>query len=81
VRDGAFLDDRLFLSLAWNRTAIVWDVDSGRPLTRFHEVDEIAFSEPRRAVALVGVTGVRIWSPGAPVPDLDALRAHAPGTR
>ncbi|HSK05365.1 MAG TPA: hypothetical protein VK932_29150 [Kofleriaceae bacterium] len=76
VRDGTFLGDRLFLSLAWNRTAIVWDVDSGRALTRFHEVDEIAFSEPRGAVALVGATGVRIWTPHAPVPDLDALRAH-----
>jgi WD40 repeat protein len=81
VRDGAFLGDRLFLSLAWNGTAIVWDVDSGRALTRFHEVDELAFSEARRAVALVGATGVRIWSPDAPVPDLDALRAHAPGSR
>jgi WD40 repeat protein len=76
VRDGAFLGDRLFLSLAWNRTAIVWDVDSGRALTRFHEVDEIAVSEARGTVALVGATGVRIWTPRTPVPDLDALRAR-----
>jgi hypothetical protein len=33
------------------------------------------FSDDRRSVALVGATGVRIWSPRAPAPDLDALRA------
>jgi hypothetical protein len=43
-------------------------------LTKFHDVDAMVVSGDRRSVALVGATGVRIWSPRAPVPDLDALR-------
>jgi hypothetical protein len=42
---------------------------------KLHGVDAMAISEDRSAVALIGATGVRIWSPRAPVPDLDTLRA------
>jgi WD40 repeat protein len=79
VWDGDLLDDRLFVSVAMNHTALVWDLAAARPLTRFHDVDAMAVSEDRRSVALVGPTGVRIWSPRAPVPDLDTLRV--PTTR
>ncbi len=78
VRYGAFIGDRLFISIALNHTALVWDVAARRPLTKFDGVDAMVVSEDRRSVALIGATGVRVWSPRTPAPDLDALRALLP---
>jgi hypothetical protein len=75
VRDGDFIDDQLFVSIAWNHTALVWDVAAARPLMTFHDVDAMVVSDDRRAVALIGAAGVRVWSPRAHAPDPDALRA------
>ncbi|HSK04477.1 MAG TPA: WD40 repeat domain-containing protein, partial [Kofleriaceae bacterium] len=75
VRHGEFLDDRIFVSAASNRTALVWDLDATQPLMQLHDVDAVVLSEDRRAVALVGTAGVRVWSPRAPAPAPDALRA------
>jgi len=75
VQDGEFIDDRLFVSMAADHTALVWDVAAARPLTAFHDVAAMVFAADRRTVAFVGATGVRVWSPRAPVPDLEALRA------
>jgi len=75
---GEFIDDRIFVSTARDHTAIVWDVTTARPLTSFHGVDGMVVSGDRRTVALIGVTGVRIWSPSMPVPDLGALRPLLP---
>ena len=75
VRDGEFLNDQIFVSIAWNRTAFVWDVAAARPLMTFHDVDTMVFANDLRSVTLVGATGVRVWSPRLPTPDLDALRA------
>jgi WD40 repeat protein len=78
VKDGEFLDDQIFVSLAGNHTALVWDVAAARPLTTFRDIDAMVFSDDRRSVAFVGAAGVRIWSPRAPAPDLDALPAPWP---
>ncbi|HSK04493.1 MAG TPA: WD40 repeat domain-containing protein, partial [Kofleriaceae bacterium] len=75
VRDGDFIDDQLFVSIAWNHTALVWDVAAARPLMTFHDVDAMVVSGDRRAVALIGAAGVRVWTPRAPAPVPDALRA------
>jgi len=75
VKDGGFIDDRLFVSMAWNHTALVWDLASMRPLLTFHDVDAMAISDDRHTVAFAGTTGVRLWSPRTPTPDLDSLRA------
>jgi WD40 repeat protein len=75
VRDGEFLNDQIFVSIAWNKTAFVWDVLAARPLMTFHDVDTMVFANDLRTVALVGTTGVRVWSPRVPPPDLDALPA------
>jgi WD40 repeat protein len=75
VRDGEFIDDRIFISLAWNHTALVWDVVTKRPLMAFRDVDAMVVAPDRRSVALVGAKGVRVWSPRSPSPDLDVLRA------
>jgi WD40 repeat protein len=74
VIQGELIDDRIFVSLAWNRVAFVWDVAAARPLATFRDIDAIAVTEDRREVAFVSAAGVRIWSPRAPTPDLDALR-------
>ena len=74
VQDGEFIDDRLFVSTARDHTAIVWDVTTARPLTSFPGVDGMVVSGDRRSVAFISKTGVRIWSPRAPTPDLSALR-------
>jgi len=73
VGDGEFLDDRIFISRAWNHTALVWDVVSKRPLMTFRDVDQMRVAPDRSSVALVGTKGVRVWSPHMPVPFLDAL--------
>src|SRR6185295_13627665 len=39
VKDGDFIDDQLFVTIAGNHTVLVWDVAAGRPLTTFHDVD------------------------------------------
>ena len=75
VRDGEFLNDQIFVSIALDHTAFVWDVAAARPLMTFHDVDTMVFANDLRSVALVGATGVRLWSPRLPPPDLDALRA------
>jgi WD40 repeat protein/serine/threonine protein kinase len=75
VRDGGFIHDQIFVSIAWNHTAFVWDVAAARPLMTFHDVETMVFSNDLRSVAIVGATGVRVWSPRLPPPDLDALRA------
>jgi WD40 repeat protein len=74
ARDGEFLNDQIFVSLAADHTALVWDVAAARPLMSFHDVDTMVFASDRRSVALVGSTGVRVWSPRLPPPDLDALQ-------
>jgi WD40 repeat protein len=76
--DGVFIDDRLFVSIALNQAVIVWDVAAAQALMTFHDVRELAISDDRRSVAFVGAAGVRLWSPRAPSPDLEALRPHAP---
>jgi len=53
----------------------VWDLVTARPLTTFHDADKMVFSSDRRSVALVGTTGVRLWSPRFPVPSADELQA------
>jgi WD40 repeat protein len=73
LRDGEFLDDQIFVSIEWNHTAFVWDVVAARPLMTFHDVDAMVFSNDRRSVAIVGPTGVRLWSPRMPSPDLEVL--------
>jgi WD40 repeat protein len=78
VQDGEFIDNQLFVSVARDHTALVWDVVSRRPLMKLDDVDLLVFSEDRRSIALVGTTGVRIWSPRAPLPDLDAIRVLLP---
>ena len=75
VQNGEFLNDQIFVSIALDHTAFVWDIAAARPLMTFHDVDTMVLAEDRRSVALVGTTGVRIWSPRLPPPDLDALRA------
>jgi WD40 repeat protein/serine/threonine protein kinase len=80
VKSGEFIDSRLFVSIAANHTALIWDVDTLRPLTSFRDVDFMVLSDDRRFVVLIGATGVRIWSPRAPAPDLDTLQAHLPAT-
>ena len=75
VREGEFLDDQIFVSIAWNHTALVWDVVTARALLTFRDVDAMVVAPDRRSVALVGATGVRVWSPRVPPPDLDALPA------
>jgi len=75
VDDGEFLNDQIFVSIARNHTAFVWDVGTTRPLMTFHDVGTMVFASDRRSVALVGSTGVRVWSPRLPPPDLDALPA------
>jgi WD40 repeat protein len=75
VTDGEFLDDRIFVTLASNHTAIVWDIATAQPLMKFDDVDAMGVSDDRRSIALIGATGVRVWSPRAPVPDLGALPA------
>ncbi|HWO17992.1 MAG TPA: protein kinase [Kofleriaceae bacterium] len=77
VEDGEFIGDRLFVSIA-NHTALVWDIDALRPLTRLHDVDKIVVSSDRRSAVLVGAKGVRLWSPRAPAPDLGALAPFLP---
>jgi WD40 repeat protein len=78
VTDGEFIDDQLFASVASNHTALIWDLAARRPLTTFRNVDALAISDDRRTVALVGATGVRVWTPRVPVPDLAALPALEP---
>jgi len=73
LQQGEFIDDRIFVSTARDHTAIVWDVTTARPLTSFPGVDGMVVSGDRRTVAFIGVTGVCIWSPRTPVPDLSAL--------
>ncbi len=75
VTDGEFIDDQIFVSVAWNHTAFVWDIATARPLMKLHDVEAVEFAPDRRSVALIGPTGVRVWSPRAPTPDHDALRA------
>jgi WD40 repeat protein len=75
LRDGEFINDQIFVSIAWNHTAFVWDVGAARPLMTFHDVDTMVFANDLRSVAIIGATGVRVWSPRVPPPDLDALRA------
>jgi WD40 repeat protein len=78
VLDGEFLSDQLFVSVMINHTALVWDLVAARPLMTFHDVEMMVFADDRRSVAIIGATGVRVWSPRMPVPDLDALQAlHA----
>jgi WD40 repeat protein/serine/threonine protein kinase len=77
LRDGEFLDDQIFVSIAWNHTAFVWDIVAARLLMTFQDVDTMVFSDDRRSVAIVGPTGVRLWSPRMPSPDLELL----PGLR
>jgi WD40 repeat protein len=79
VTAGEFLSDQLFVSIALNHVALVWDVAAARPLMTFHDADAMAFSHDRRSVAFVGATGVRVWSPRVPPPDLEVLRTlHVP---
>ncbi|HWU88698.1 MAG TPA: hypothetical protein VN253_15635, partial [Kofleriaceae bacterium] len=78
VRNGEFLDDRIFISIAANHIALVWDVQAARALTTFHDVGSLVSSPDRRWVALIGPTGVRVWSPRFPVPDLDGLPVISP---
>jgi hypothetical protein len=73
VQSGEFFEDRLFISAAQNHTALIWDVAAARPLLKLLDVDDVKVSGDRRAVALIGATGVRVWSPRMPAPDLDAL--------
>jgi len=75
VVNGEFLNDQIFVSIAADHTAFVWDVAAARPLMTFHDVDTMVFANDLRSVALVGATGVRVWSPRLPPPDLDALPA------
>jgi len=75
VQGGEFLNDQIFVSIALDHTAFVWDVGTARPLMTFHDVDTMVFANDLRSVALVGATGVHVWSPRLPSPDLDALRA------
>jgi WD40 repeat protein len=75
VQDGQFLDDQIFVSIAWNHTAFVWDVATARQLMAFQDVDAMVFADDLRSVAIIGATGVRLWSPRLPPLDLDALRA------
>jgi WD40 repeat protein len=75
VQDGEFINDQTFVSIAANHTAFVWDVAAARPLMTFHDVDAMAFAQDLRSVAIVGATGVRVWSPRVPPPDLDELRS------
>jgi WD40 repeat protein len=75
VIEGQFLDDQIFVSIALNHTAFVWDVVAGRPLMAFHDASTMVFADDLRSVAIVGAMGVRVWSPRMPPPDLDALRA------
>jgi hypothetical protein len=75
VIDGDFLSDQLFVSVMINHTALVWDLVTARPLMTFHDVEAMVFASDRRSVAIVGATGVRVWSPRVPPPDLDALEA------
>jgi WD40 repeat protein len=78
VKDGDFIDREIFVSIAGNHTALVWDMVASRPIAKFHDVEAIAFADDRRTVALVGATGVRLWSPRTPVPELGALPAPPP---
>jgi len=73
VQNGEFIGDRLFISTSLNHTAVVWDVAAARPLLRLLDVDAVEVSDDRRAVALLGPTGVRVWSPRMPAPDPGAL--------
>jgi WD40 repeat protein len=75
VIGGEFINDQLFVSVASDHIAFVWDVAAARPLMTFHDVDTMVFANDLRSVALVGATGVRVWSPRLPPPDLDALPA------
>jgi WD40 repeat protein len=78
VTDGEFIDDRLFISTATNQTALIWDVDAARPLTKLHDVEAIVVAPDRRSVVFGGGKGARLWTPRAPAPDLDALGALLP---
>jgi WD40 repeat protein/serine/threonine protein kinase len=75
VQDGQFLNDQIFVSIAWNHTAFVWDVATARQLMAFQDVDAMVFADDLRSVAIIGATGVRLWSPRLPPLDLDAVRA------
>jgi WD40 repeat protein len=75
VQDGDFIEDELFVSVALDHTAILWDVSTGQPLLRLSDVDHLVVTGDRRSVALVGSAGVRVWSPRAPIPELSALPA------
>ena len=75
VLNGEFLNDQIFVSIAADHTAFVWDVAAAQPLMTFHDVNTMVFANDLRSVALVGATGVRVWSPRLPPPDLDALQA------
>jgi len=65
VFDARFLDDRLLISLAFNGTALVWDLETRRPLASFQGVEELLVTPDRRHVALLSRGGVRLWSPPA----------------
>jgi len=69
VRDGAFIDDRIFISRDQDHKALVWDVASARPILTFDDVRSLVVSADRRSVALVGSSGVRVWSPRMPAPN------------
>jgi WD40 repeat protein len=73
VLGGEFVDHRIFVAFSVNRSALVWDAVAARPLMKLQDVEWMVFSDDRRSVALVGATGVRLWSPRAPEPDLAAL--------
>ena len=73
VQSGDFFGDRLFIAAALNHTALVWDVTTGRPLLKLLDVDAVKVAADHRTVALIGPTGVRLWSPAMPEPDLGAL--------
>jgi len=75
VEEGEFLSDQLFVSRAGNHNVLVWDVAAARALMEFQNVEAMAFAADRRSVAFISATGVRLWSPRMPPPDLDALRA------
>ncbi|MCW5809175.1 MAG: WD40 repeat domain-containing protein, partial [Deltaproteobacteria bacterium] len=63
VDHGAFIADRLFVTVAQDRSALLWDVATARPLARVLDVDTIAVAPDRTSVALIGAAGVRVWAP------------------
>ncbi len=68
VSQGKFISNELFVTVARDATARVWDIASRRELRVLPGTTDIAVSRQQPAVILAIVGGVREWFPRTPQP-------------